>query len=79
MTYKNTHELNVGDTVSYYGCKFKLTERFNRKHKDDLKYDEQGVTWFRTECLYFEEGSMPKHWAETWVIQGNKNASWKVV
>lgn len=79
MTYKTTHELNVGDIVQYYGCQFKLIERFNRKHKDDLQYDEQGVTWFYTECLEFKEGSMPKHWAETWVIQGNKNASWKVV
>lgn len=79
MTYKTTHNLNVGDTVAYHGCKFKLTERFNRKHKDDLKYDEQGVTWFRTECIDFEEGSMPKNWAEDWVIQGNKNASWKVI
>ena len=79
MTSKTTHELNVGDIVEHYGCKFKLIERFNRKHKNDLQYDEQGVTWFHTECLEFKAGSMPKHWADTWVIQGNKNASWKVL
>ena len=79
MEYKTTHELNVGDVVEYYSCKFKLTERFNRKDKQSLVHDEEGVTWFHTECIEYKDGVMPKHWADTWVIQGNKNASWRVV
>lgn len=79
MEYKTTHALSVGDVVEYYGCKFKLTDRFNRKDKQSLMYDEEGVTWFHTECLEYNEGIMPKHWADTWVVQGNKKASWRVV
>ena len=77
--YVSTHELKTGDIVEHYGCMFELTERFNRKDKDDLVYDEQGVTWFKTKCLEYAEGPIPKHWADTWTIQGNKNATWRVV
>lgn len=77
--YVNTHELLLGDVVSYYGCKFRLTERRLRLHPDDLKYDTMGTSWFRTECVEYNEGAMPKSWANTWVIQGNSHAMWHVI
>lgn len=75
----NTHELRTGDVLVFSGCHFALTERKVWRRPDDLQWDDHGTVTFQTDLLYYREGSMPRHWADTWTIQGNSRATWHVV
>lgn len=76
---RNTHEMQVGDIVVHYNAVFKLTSRTDWPREVN-ESDMQGhCVTFTTELLQWREGTMPKHWAEGWVFQGNKLAHWTVV
>ena len=74
--YKNTFELNINDVVSSHGLLFKLTNKPSIKHPED-------AVVFETMCLGFAQGcthtNMPKHWQDSWTIQGNDLAIWEVI
>jgi len=75
----NTHGLQEGDVVKYYGCIFKLRDKRVFSGPRDIECDPQGTVSFRTDLVHWEEGSMPLGWAETWSIQGNSRATWRVI
>jgi hypothetical protein len=77
---KTTHELQVGDVIEAHGCRFELTFGSVDKSDSQLKYDTSGTAWFKTRLLTRSKDSpLREDWAEAWIVQGNKNASWRVV
>lgn len=73
----NTHQLNDGDVIEYYGCRFQLKNRkvWPMEPKDDPVKQAEVVT-FDTDLLVYCGDVMPKHWADRWSVQGNKLAMW---
>ena len=72
---RNTHELQVGDTVATHGSLFELTERFS---------STDGCVWFHTRYLgkAYDDAFEPvveRNWHHDWTVQGNERAQWSVI
>jgi hypothetical protein len=74
---KTTHQLCTGDLVAEHGCVWRLVGQAQRPHP--AGDPDSGVRWWHTELVSFTAGEIPRHWAETWIIQGNETARWRVV
>jgi len=77
--YVDTFGLYEGDTINVHGCVFRLKER--RVHNTEphhFEHDPKGFVTFRTDLLSYTN-TMPRHWADAWIIQGNSRATWCVL
>jgi len=66
----DTHKLQVGDVVWYYGSRLRITSRTVDTTAFFTRFDSRGTVVAQTELL---EGS-PEF--RNWTIQGNGNAKW---
>lgn len=74
----NTHELKEGDLVRYYGVTFRLKDRINHGLTAGFDPITQGdCISFATDVIHDDgSGIIPRHWRDSWTIQGNRRAHW---
>jgi hypothetical protein len=72
---KNTNELKDGDVIVEHGLVFELKEG----RTFPCEYTGHGQVFKTNLIARIDQTNMPKHWQNTWTVQGNANAKWAVI